>query len=179
MVAENQTKKSLFQVHNVWYLNGPQSHVTYPFEYRTHILSSIQMVTVCTCFSMFVSWQFCMFFLWSAVLLFLTTGWAGITISGLRKISASPSTCKEKKIRFKDKYREDLFNRYIWIMDFLISSIQMRPDVSYWNWIPKVFVFIQMPSECQTSPIFRLANIQLETIYVTSFSNISYCINCE
>ena len=35
-------------VQNGQYLNGPPSHVTFPFEYRTPILSGILMVTVVT-----------------------------------------------------------------------------------------------------------------------------------
>ena len=35
--------KRLLMVQNVRYLNGPPSHVASPFEYRTQILSSIQM----------------------------------------------------------------------------------------------------------------------------------------
>ena len=30
-------------VQNFWYLNGPPSHMTLPFEYQTPILSSIQV----------------------------------------------------------------------------------------------------------------------------------------
>ena len=40
---ENQTEKSLCMVQNVQYSNGPPSHMTFPFEYRTHIMSGIQM----------------------------------------------------------------------------------------------------------------------------------------
>ena len=40
--SENQTEK-LFLVQNVLYSNGPPSHVTLPCEYRTPILSGIQV----------------------------------------------------------------------------------------------------------------------------------------
>ena len=40
------TEIGLYMVQNVWYLNGPPSYVTLPFEYRTPILFGIQMVTV-------------------------------------------------------------------------------------------------------------------------------------
>ena len=36
-------------VQNVQYSNGPPSHMTLPFEYRTSILSSIQMNPVFSC----------------------------------------------------------------------------------------------------------------------------------
>ena len=50
MMVKNQTE-SRFLVQNVCYSNGLSSHVTLPFEYRTPILSGIQvfgiqMVTV-------------------------------------------------------------------------------------------------------------------------------------
>ena len=54
-------KKRLFIVQNVWYLNGLPSHVTLPFEYRTPILSGIQMNPVFRCS---VSIQMVMNFLW-------------------------------------------------------------------------------------------------------------------
>ena len=38
--------KSLSMVQNDQYLNGPPRHVTLSFDYRTPILSGIQMVTV-------------------------------------------------------------------------------------------------------------------------------------
>ena len=42
-------KKILFMVQNVQYSNSPPSHVTLPFEYRTHILSGIQLNPVFMC----------------------------------------------------------------------------------------------------------------------------------
>ena len=39
-------KKSLFMVQNVRYSNGPPSHMTLPFEYRTPVLSSIQVFSI-------------------------------------------------------------------------------------------------------------------------------------
>ena len=36
-------RESLFMVQNVWYSNGPPSHVTLTFEYPTPILSGMQM----------------------------------------------------------------------------------------------------------------------------------------
>ena len=49
MVVWTQDWKSLFMVQNVWYTNGPPSHLTLPFEYRTLILSGIQMNLVFRC----------------------------------------------------------------------------------------------------------------------------------
>ena len=42
-------KKSLLMVQNVWYLNGPPSHVALPFEYGTLKLFSIQIIPVFRC----------------------------------------------------------------------------------------------------------------------------------
>ena len=39
MVVWKPDWKSLFVVQNVWYLNGPPSHMTLPFEYRTPMYS--------------------------------------------------------------------------------------------------------------------------------------------
>ena len=36
-------KKNLFMIQNVRYSKGPPNHVTFPFEYWTPVLSSIQM----------------------------------------------------------------------------------------------------------------------------------------
>ena len=49
--SEDRTEKILFMVQNVQNSNGPPSHMALPFEYRTLILSCIQvfdnqMVTV-------------------------------------------------------------------------------------------------------------------------------------
>ena len=41
--SENRIEKCLFVVQNVGYSNGPQSHMTLPFEYQTPIQSNIQM----------------------------------------------------------------------------------------------------------------------------------------
>ena len=41
--------KACYVVQNVWYSNGPPSHVTLTFEYRTPILSDIQMNPVFRC----------------------------------------------------------------------------------------------------------------------------------
>ena len=43
--SENWTEKSLFMVQNVCYYNGPPSHVILSFEYRTTILSCIQVLS--------------------------------------------------------------------------------------------------------------------------------------
>ena len=47
--SEKQTEKSLFRVQNVLYSNGPPNYVTFPLEYQTTILSSIQMNPVFRC----------------------------------------------------------------------------------------------------------------------------------
>ena len=43
------SEKSLIMVQNVRYLNDPPSHMTFPFEYQTPILSGIQMNPVFRC----------------------------------------------------------------------------------------------------------------------------------
>ena len=44
--SEDQTEKGLFKVQNVWYSNGPPSRMNLPFEYRTPILSGIQVFSI-------------------------------------------------------------------------------------------------------------------------------------
>ena len=55
---ENQTEKSLLMVKTVRYSNGLPSHATLPFEYRTTILSGIQLFRIQTVTALlFTFWE--------------------------------------------------------------------------------------------------------------------------
>ena len=53
----------MFKVQYVQYLKGPPSHVTLPFDYRTPILSDIQMNLVFRC--LVIRWLLFYFLMWS------------------------------------------------------------------------------------------------------------------